>query len=142
MKHLETVEISLEDIIGLVASKHPSIHDSGKVVVKHNNPNGGHYTENLGDLFYRQGEKIVVTWDQDDGHIDAQSTLFDPMWLSAANPQKIKAIKCVKEITGLGLRESKDIVEMVFASPSLQTNFAHHCITRNKHELKRYLNLL
>lgn len=41
---------------------------------------------------------------------EAEQTEFDVI-LSAAGDQKIKVIKVVREITGLGLKEAKDLVD-------------------------------
>lgn len=41
---------------------------------------------------------------------EAEQTEFDVI-LSAAGDQKIKVIKAVREITGLGLKEAKDLVD-------------------------------
>jgi len=40
----------------------------------------------------------------------AEKTEFDVI-LKAAGPQKLKVVKTVKELTGLGLKEAKDLVD-------------------------------
>ena len=45
-----------------------------------------------------------------DGGGEAESTTVDVM-LTAAGAQKIAVIKAVREITGLGLKEAKDLVD-------------------------------
>jgi len=44
------------------------------------------------------------------GEAEAEKTAFDVV-LSAAGDKKIQVIKVVREITGLGLKEAKDIVD-------------------------------
>ena len=44
------------------------------------------------------------------GEAAAEKTEFDVI-LKAAGPQKLKVVKTVKELTGLGLKEAKDLVD-------------------------------
>ena len=41
---------------------------------------------------------------------EEEQTEFD-VWLNEVGPQKIQVIKAVRELTGLGLRESKEVVD-------------------------------
>jgi len=44
------------------------------------------------------------------GEAGVEKTEFDVI-LKAAGPQKLKVVKTVKELTGLGLKEAKDLVD-------------------------------
>jgi len=46
----------------------------------------------------------------DDAPVVAEKTSFDVI-LKAAGPQKLAVVKLVKDLTGLGLKEAKDLVD-------------------------------
>ena len=53
---------------------------------------------------------VVAAAGAGDGGAAEEKTEFD-VELTEAGPNKVKVIKIVREITGLGLKESKDLVE-------------------------------
>lgn len=53
---------------------------------------------------------VAVAAPTDGGAAAAEKTEFDVV-LKAAGPEKIKVIKVVREITGLGLKEAKELVD-------------------------------
>ena len=53
---------------------------------------------------------VAVAAPTSGGDEDSEQTSFDVV-LTAAGPQKIQVIKAVREITGLGLKEAKGLVD-------------------------------
>ncbi len=53
---------------------------------------------------------VVVAAAADAGAVEEEKTEFD-VELTEVGPNKVKVIKVVREVTGLGLKEAKDVVD-------------------------------